>query len=78
MYDAIQLVTEIEEAVTHLSSAIRRVEVTDGFREVLDNAQLDEVECAAAVLSTAVTDYLTRAISFLEGTHLNIFLLILM
>lgn len=66
-----QLVAEIEEAVANLSSVIRRVEVTEGFREVLDNSQLDEVEYAAIILSIAVTEYLVKAILFLEGNHLG-------
>jgi hypothetical protein len=44
------------------------VEVTEGFSEVLDEAQLDEVYCAALLLSASVTEYLVKAIVYLEGS----------
>jgi hypothetical protein len=45
---------------------MRYVEVTEGFKEVLTEAQLDEVYCAALILSACVTEYLAKAIVYLE------------
>jgi len=67
VYDAAQLVTEIEGAIANLTSTMRRIEVTQGFSEVLDEAQLDEVYCAAVILSASVTEYLAKAIEYLEA-----------
>lgn len=57
--DAIECVrlhaARCEEAMGNLSSSIRRVEVTEGFREVLDISRLDEVECAEYVIILAQT-----------------------
>src|SRR5579859_5459208 len=67
VYDAAQLVTEIEGAISNLSTSIRSIQVTQGFSQVLDEGQLDEVYCAAVALSASVTEYLTKAILCLEG-----------
>ena len=72
MYDAAQLAEEIEEAISNLGLTIGRIQVTEGFLEVLDAAQLNEVDCAALRLSLAVTKYLTKAIIYLENTRLSI------
>ena len=45
------------------------MEVTEGFSEVLDDAQLDEVYCSALFLSASVTEYLAKAIAYLEGSR---------
>jgi hypothetical protein len=50
--------------------------VTEGFSAVLDDKQLDHVYCAALRLSTAVTEYLTKAILYLEGKNSTIVLAI--
>ena len=68
LYDAGQLATEVEDAIKTLSDIIKRAQVTEGFSEGLDDKQLDEVYCAALRLSTAVTEYLTKAIIYLEGS----------
>lgn len=72
MYDAAQLAADLENAISQLSTIVRRVEVTQGFNEVLSEAQLDEVYCCALILSASVTEYLADAISYLEG-NLGIF-----
>lgn len=46
---------------------MRRVEVTEGFKDILDEAQLDEVYCDALALSACVTEYLTMSIMYLQG-----------
>ena len=45
--------------------------ITEGFRDVLDDEQLENVDCAALKLSAAVTDYLAGGIEFLLGTRLS-------
>lgn len=67
LYDAGKLATEVEDAIKMLSDTIQSIQVTEGFSEVLDDKQLDEVYCAAMRLSTAVTEYLTKAILYLES-----------
>lgn len=74
MYDAVKLAEEIETAISDLSATMRRVEVTEGFKDILDEAQLDEVYCDALALSACVTIYLANAIEYLEG-NLCIFIL---
>ena len=61
------MAAEVEDAIKTLSETIRDAQVTDGFSEVLDEKQLDEVHCAALKLSTAITEYLAKAILFLES-----------
>jgi hypothetical protein len=41
---------------------MHRVEVTEGFNDILDKSQLDEVYCDALTLSSCVTDYLTLSV----------------
>jgi hypothetical protein len=66
LYDAGNLATEVEDAVKTLSDIIRDVQVTEGFAEVLDEKQLDDVYCAALGLSTAVVEYLAKAIDYFK------------
>ena len=54
----------VDESLSFLSEAIHRVHVTEGFSEVLNEKQLDDVYCAALNLSAAVTEYLTLAIQY--------------
>jgi hypothetical protein len=54
----------VDESLSFLSEAIHRVHVTEGFSEVLNEKQLDDVYCAALNLSTAVTEYLILAIQY--------------
>ena len=61
------MAAEVEVAMKTLSDTLRDAQVTDGFSEVLDEKQLDEVHCAALRLSTAVTEYLAKAILYLES-----------
>jgi hypothetical protein len=61
------MAAEVEDAMKALSDTIRDAQVTDGFSEVLDEKQLDEVHCAALRLSAAITEYLAKAILFLES-----------
>lgn len=68
VYDAVQLVEDVEKAISALSAIMRRVEVTEGFKEILDEDQLDEVYCDALSLSACVTEYLTMSIVYLEGS----------
>ena len=67
MYDAGKLATEIEDAIKTLSDIIRDAQVTEGFSEVLDEKQLDDVYCAALGLSIAVVEYLAKAIYYFES-----------
>jgi hypothetical protein len=59
--------------ISKLSETIRQVQVTKGFSAVLDQEKLDDVECKALRLSAAVTEYLAKAILYIEenrpGTH---------
>jgi hypothetical protein len=61
-------VEEVECAVSELSATMRRVEVTEGIKDILDESELDEVYCDALTLSAYVTDYLTMSIMLLEGS----------
>jgi hypothetical protein len=61
----------VEEALTSLSSAISRIKVTEGFRDVLQQHQLDEVDCAAINLSAAVTEYLAIAIQYFADNSIG-------
>ena len=61
------LAADLEEAIKTLSATLERIQVTEGFDEVLTPAQLDEVYCAALTLAACVTDYLARAIAYLDG-----------
>jgi hypothetical protein len=61
------LVADLEEAIKTLSVTLMRIEVTEGFNEVLTPAQLDEVYCAALALAACVTDYRTKAVAYLDG-----------
>lgn len=64
--------TEIESIISELSEIIRQVQVTKGFSTVLDKEQLDDVECKALRLSAAITEYLSKAILYLEKNHSGI------
>jgi hypothetical protein len=71
LYAAGNLATEVEDAVKTLSDIIRDVQVTDGFREVLNEEQLDDVYCAALKLSIAVVKYFAKVIDYFEsGTYI--------
>lgn len=63
-----QLAEELEEAIKTLTAILERIQVTEGFKDVLTDAQLDEVYCAALILAACVTDYLARAIAYLDGS----------
>jgi hypothetical protein len=54
----------VEGALVVLSAAIHKVQVTEGFRDVLTPKQLDDVDCAALNLSASVTEYLAMAIKY--------------
>ena len=41
--------------------------MTEGLSSVLDEIQLEELDCAALELSTAITAFLARASYFLEN-----------
>jgi hypothetical protein len=45
---------------------MHRVEVTEGFNDILDESQLDEVYCDALILSTCVTEYLTLSVMHVD------------
>lgn len=62
-----ELASELDKAISELSMSLQRVQVTEGFKEVLSEAQLDEVYCAALCLSASVTVYLAKAIGYLES-----------
>jgi len=66
------LATDVEDAIKALSDTIRYTEVTEGFEEILDDKQLDEVHCGALRLSAAIAEYLAKAIIYLEGNKLGI------
>jgi hypothetical protein len=61
------LATEVEDAIKTLSDTIEGAQATEGFSAVLDDRQLDTVYCAALRLSTAIAEYLTKAILYLES-----------
>jgi hypothetical protein len=61
------MAADLEEAIKTLSGTLERIQVTEGFKEVLTDAQLDEVDCAALTLAACVADYLAKAIAYLEG-----------
>jgi len=67
VYNSIQLVEDVEKAISDLSAIMQRVEVTEGFKDILDESQLDEVYSDAVSLSACVTEYLTVSIMYLEG-----------
>jgi ASC-1-like (ASCH) protein len=69
--DAGDLATQLEEAVSDLSSTIGDIRVTDGFREVLSETQLDKVHCAAIKVSASVMEYLAEAIVYLSKNRLS-------
>ena len=71
LYDAVQFAAELENTIASLSEVIQRVEVTEGFNEVLTESQLDGVYCSALVLSAAITEYLTKTIGYLEKNLSN-------
>lgn len=54
-----------------LSDAIHRVQVTKGFSDILNEGQLDDVNCAALNLSAVVTEYLTMAIEYFMENSLG-------
>jgi hypothetical protein len=56
-----------------LYDAIHRVQVTRGFSDILNEAQLDDVNCAALNLSAVVTEYLTMAIEYFMENSLGEF-----
>jgi hypothetical protein len=72
LYDATQLTLEIEDVISKLSETIGRIQVTKGFSKVLKQEQLEGVYCAALKLCTAVTEYLAKAIIYLEDQSLGI------
>ena len=45
---------------------LHRIQVTEGFSDVLDVVRLDDVYCAALRLSAAVTIYLATAINYMQ------------
>jgi hypothetical protein len=51
--------------------AIHRIHVTERFSEILSDAQLDDVHCAALNLSTAVTEYLVMVIQYLTDKSIG-------
>jgi len=57
--------------LSSLTATLQQIHVTDGFSEVLDNAQLDVTYCAALVLSAAVTEYLAQAVLYLMSDSLG-------
>jgi hypothetical protein len=62
--------------ISKLSETLRPAQVTKGFSEVLDKSQLDAIECAALSLSTAVTEYLAKAIKYFKknlGMQLSLY-----
>jgi hypothetical protein len=61
------LAADLEDAIKTLSATLHHIEVTEGFKEVLTDAQLEEVYCAALVLAACVIEYLTKAIAYLDG-----------
>ena len=63
-YNAGQTAVEINGTLLFLSDAIHRVQVTKGFSDVLNDKQLDDVNCAALNLSAVVTEYLTMATEY--------------
>lgn len=77
MYDAGQKVTEVELAISKLSDTVQCITVTEGFSEVLDAEQLDELYCAALKLSAAVLDYIAKAIEYLFYSSVSTFLSLL-
>jgi len=61
------LAADLEEAIKTLSATLERIQVTEGFNEVLTESQLDDVYCAALILAACVTEYLAKAIAYLDA-----------
>jgi tripartite-type tricarboxylate transporter receptor subunit TctC len=55
---------EADNSIAFLSEAIRRVQVTDGFSNILSERQLNGVYIAALDLSAAVAEYLAMVITY--------------
>jgi hypothetical protein len=69
--DAGDLAAQLKETVSDLSSTIGDIRVTEGFREVLDENQLDKVHCAAIQVSATVMEYLGKTIAYLVKNRLS-------
>jgi hypothetical protein len=69
--DAGKKAEDIEKVISTLSETIQHAQITEGFSDVLDSEQLDVVYCAAIRLSTAVTEYLAKAIVYFEDKDLS-------
>jgi hypothetical protein len=61
------LAADLEEAIRKLSVTLEHIQVTEGFQEVLTEAQLEEVYSCALILAACVTDYLAKAIAYLDA-----------
>ena len=61
------LAADLEEAITTLSDTLERIQVTEGFNEVLTESQLDNVYCAALILAACVIEYLAKAVAYLDA-----------
>ena len=63
MYEENGKSKDILERLVFLSSTIRRVELVTEFPALIAPPQLDNVQCAALDLSTAIMEYVTLGIS---------------
>jgi hypothetical protein len=62
-----ELAETLETAIKTLSETLEHIQVTEGFKEVLTPAQLEDVDCAALNLAACVTDYMAKAVAYLDG-----------
>jgi hypothetical protein len=63
-YEEIGKAKAIEQNLDFLASVIHRLELNAEFPQGIADAQLDNVECAALDVFTAVMEYLTNGIRY--------------
>src|SRR5271163_2845281 len=62
MFEESKRADEVDEKLVFLSTTIHRLELMNDIPADIDNAQLDNLECAALNLTTSIIEYLTFAI----------------
>jgi hypothetical protein len=57
---------EIDETLGYLSTAVRRIQLTEQFPKDINLPQYETVQCSALMLAAGVVDYLAIAIEHLS------------
>jgi hypothetical protein len=70
-YDYGQKAAAVDAAFSFLSEAMSCIHVTEGFSEILDQEQLENVYCRGLHVSAAVTEYLEKAIIYLTDKRIR-------